>query len=681
MTPRTLAPKVLEIKNSLNAVTKKYHDTMMNLYGELMGGRLSGVTKKKAITALKRISQKGAEKSRGVAQEVLNGLEELKTASSTGEFEMNAKKALKVLAALTGTGDVKIPKNAPQVISFLKKMAAWEEGETEDDGWNPGKVKKPAPGEKEVGGEGSMIPGLEDRRANGDEIEARFEEGKPADPTKNMSPAQKKKWKAENKKHRDQFKKASLSDEETLYKLMKQEAQDNISEFKGIKISDLDLEVTPEIRQKAEAWDNAIEDYLTKFFEKKENWENVALEAIPSIDFDDTGGPEAQDVGDLVNHLMELRGGAGFLYYMEKGGEGVGTWDSPEWDKVTGGLTEELSEGIKNDSALHKKYEALNLEIMNTVYDQSPGELFLSSPATFKPISRFPMFTEAFTDGEQDYSLNLKEFKLEAYAVKDMGPWSKGQGGFVILGTSICKCKIVATPNSNGKAIETEFPWEVPILIYVNPEKKIWSFRVASQRNPNNFGLSKMVKNLKKEGLEPLSRLRFPNGSASFDEEEIGNGISTFLGDNAFKQFLAFLNKAFGMTGKKSSKQAGAGGLYGHTKKIQGRCDSASRSLAKEALKIAKRAYGKDPKVSEFLASHQKRTDSMSASLLIDAMKEMGPKFASFENSRKKLASMGYKYVIISEERSPIPTMTVKKASDIVRDHFRDDEKASIKAL
>lgn len=42
-----------------------------------------------------------------------------------------------------------------------------------------------------------------------DEKKARFEKGKPADPTQNMSPEDKKKWQEENDKHKDQFKKAS----------------------------------------------------------------------------------------------------------------------------------------------------------------------------------------------------------------------------------------------------------------------------------------------------------------------------------------------------------------------------------------------------------------------------------------------------------------------------------------
>lgn len=54
--------------------------------------------------------------------------------------------------------------------------------------------------------------------------EARFEEGKPADPTKDMSPEDAKRWKEENEKHKDNFKSASYqsvfaSNRHTFYKV------------------------------------------------------------------------------------------------------------------------------------------------------------------------------------------------------------------------------------------------------------------------------------------------------------------------------------------------------------------------------------------------------------------------------------------------------------------------------
>ena len=53
-----------------------------------------------------------------------------------------------------------------------------------------------------------LIPLLR-KDACGDEMLSRYEEGKPADPTKNMSPEDAKKWKQQTEEHKDEFKSAA----------------------------------------------------------------------------------------------------------------------------------------------------------------------------------------------------------------------------------------------------------------------------------------------------------------------------------------------------------------------------------------------------------------------------------------------------------------------------------------
>jgi hypothetical protein len=67
------------------------------------------------------------------------------------------------------------------------------------------------------------------------EIEARFEEGKPADPTENMSPEDAKKWKEMTEKHKDKFKSAAKTGEDTAEDI----AHDVVSRMSnGMSISD-----------------------------------------------------------------------------------------------------------------------------------------------------------------------------------------------------------------------------------------------------------------------------------------------------------------------------------------------------------------------------------------------------------------------------------------------------------
>ena len=71
------------------------------------------------------------------------------------------------------------------------------------------------------------------------------------------------------------------------------------------------------------------------------------------------------------------------------------------------------------------------------------------------------------------------------------------------------------------------------------------------------------------------------------------------------------------------------GGLYGYRKATEKMCMSAVKRFQKSASRIASSAYKEDARVSEFLAIHAKRGKSRSAAILVEAMKGLGPKFAS----------------------------------------------------
>jgi hypothetical protein len=79
-----------------------------------------------------------------------------------------------------------------------------------------------------------------------------------------------------------------------------------------------------------------------------------------------------------------------------------------------------------------------------------------------------------------------------------------------------------------------------------------------------------------------------------------------------------------------------ASGLYGYTKALQNSVEASVRKIQRKAAILAKHAYGKDAKVSEFLSTHAKRANSTSARILIAAMKDLGPKFASHEKQAGK---------------------------------------------
>ncbi len=71
------------------------------------------------------------------------------------------------------------------------------------------------------------------------------------------------------------------------------------------------------------------------------------------------------------------------------------------------------------------------------------------------------------------------------------------------------------------------------------------------------------------------------------------------------------------------------GGLYGFTKRTQKDCEAAIGKLSKVANRLAKAAYNKNEKSASFLKTHAERSDNLSARILMAAMENIGPKFAS----------------------------------------------------
>lgn len=75
-------------------------------------------------------------------------------------------------------------------------------------------------------------------------------------------------------------------------------------------------------------------------------------------------------------------------------------------------------------------------------------------------------------------------------------------------------------------------------------------------------------------------------------------------------------------------------GLYGYTKAVQRDCEASVRKLQRRATSIARKAWKKDERVAEFLATHAKRSKSRSARILLAALKDIGPKVASEKTAR-----------------------------------------------
>lgn len=98
---------------------------------------------------------------------------------------------------------------------------------------------------------------------------------------------------------------------------------------------------------------------------------------------------------------------------------------------------------------------------------------------------------------------------------------------------------------------------------------------------------------------------------------------------------LELLKKASTRENNNELEKTAASGLYGFTKGVQKDCESAIRKVSKTAARIAKQLWAKDQGVCAFLNTHAKRSKSLPAKVILTAMKELGPKVATFHQLRR----------------------------------------------
>lgn len=91
----------------------------------------------------------------------------------------------------------------------------------------------------------------------------------------------------------------------------------------------------------------------------------------------------------------------------------------------------------------------------------------------------------------------------------------------------------------------------------------------------------------------------------------------------------------------KQAAASGPGGKYGYTKLVERMADVTSRKLARHAVRVAKRIFAKDESVVGFLQAHAKRERSKSATVLLKAMAELGPKVANTKTAKTSTDQWG----------------------------------------
>jgi hypothetical protein len=169
---------------------------------------------------------------------------------------------------------------------------------------------------------------------------------------------------------------ATISDADTLKQLVQMEAESMADELPRDEYKEVmrRVRVTPAVKEHARAWDAAVEHVLLDWCRK--NMDSVAVNG-PDL-LGPVSGPlrDHGTVEGVVKVMMELGGGAGYLYFMEHEGHGVGTWDG-DWDvlfKTPRPTIKTLSQHVL--AATRQAYQGLKDALFDAALEAMPTEEF-----------------------------------------------------------------------------------------------------------------------------------------------------------------------------------------------------------------------------------------------------------------------------------------------------------------
>jgi len=122
---------------------------------------------------------------------------------------------------------------------------------------------------------------------------------------------------------------------------------------------------TSSLKATNDKWNRAVEKALMKWLRDPKNWATLDMSAFPR-----DAEPE-----DVVDTMQREGGGAGYLYFMEMEGHGVGTWDGRWKHLFQGGGRKTIDELSKYmEKAVGREYQKLKDEIDDIAYGSVPED-------------------------------------------------------------------------------------------------------------------------------------------------------------------------------------------------------------------------------------------------------------------------------------------------------------------
>lgn len=509
-----------------------------------------------------------------------------------------------------------------------------------------------------------------DRMANsvipGDEMMSRFEEGKPADPCENMSDAECEKWKANTDKYKDKFDKEGKDGDELLGRFeegvpadpCEHLTEDKCDEFKANTEKYKDQFDKQAAMGKTAGYTNywTIKEPFTP-----DEWNVIMLAALRGI----TNGKRMKKIPAKSPVWADA-----FADYMAKNGivvKGPNGSGSPIVNEKEIAINGDASARISKEMTTHSgttwdystdlAHESFNFENKKSrdfcKTERKPYDMVVASILWWAKKTA-PKKIDIGSDDGKPKKIFATEADKEA-AVADVS--ERAFTWFSEVGQKFEKLPWAKAIDGLGRAISNKGRAEDVLDDLTDLDK-------AKMKAMLSKGGEKKLKDwlqgaFKKHGSDEAparERLTQRDAAGNWIPDDLEKGRCTPapnpdcpVGSPQYN--LAQTFKDHPEWGEKGGKKARErmtqrtaarepGGMYGFTKKVQADCETASRRLAKAAIATAKRAYTKDPRVAKFMATHAERSSSLSAKILVAAMKEMGPKFAADIKKQARLEEL-----------------------------------------
>ena len=408
---------------------------------------------------------------------------------------------------------------------------------------------------------------------------------------------------------------ATIQDGNTLQKLVEMEMESIGA------TGDFESKFFRRVESAAAVWDSAVEDALL-------NW----VKKAPQTTFNMAAAPlrRAQDAHGIVEVLMKHRGGAGYLYYMEMEGAGVGTWDG-DWDVLFQDphIIHDLSKHMA--SVLRSQFQKLNKAISDAAFsamDDDVGDGHFAS----KAAARIPSGLYGHTKRVQadcDSCINRVQ-KSAARIAKTVYGRNEQVAEFLSIhakrANSLPAKILVAALKGLGPRVASD------ITAAEARMDRLVELRLASLDLTANILVNKL-------GSNPVVLTSIAPQGVHFAKviEAAENlhklGFATFDGVKISK-----LTDGDSQTGegiKQTDKKAGARsyGLYGYAEKVAAMglqaCTDLRHQAGRHAYDLHSRRADNHSHISDYFGNHSKQAKCMYSRLLAASYPALGTKVAS----------------------------------------------------